>query len=74
MLPFEVKMEITRIKNLLKESDTSVIYGLEEMFLLLIHTNVIAHEDVNVHLLKKIENRMELREQLKKLNIIAFGN
>jgi hypothetical protein len=71
MLPFEAKMEIIRIKNLLKESDTSVIYGLEEMFLLLIRTKIIQWNDVNQHLLKKITTRMDLRKRLTELNTIA---
>ena len=64
-------MEIIRIKNLLKESDTSVIYGLEEMFLLLIRTKIIQWNDVNQHLLKKITTRMDLRKRLTELNTIA---
>ena len=70
MLPFEARIELTRVKNLLAETDTSVIYGMEEMFLLLIETKVIDVNLINPHVLKKIENRKVLRARLAELNAL----
>lgn len=68
MLPFEARVELARVKKLLAETDTSVIYGLEEMFMLLIETKVIDVNLINPHVLKKIENRKVLRARLVELN------
>ena len=71
MMPFEAKMEIIRIKNLLKESDTSIIYGLEEVVLLLVQNNVLNGASLNPFFVKKLHDRRELRNKLSELKRIA---
>ena len=71
MMPFEAKMEIIRIKNLLKESDTSIIYGLEEVVLLLVQNNVLNGSLLNPFFVKKLHDRKVLRDQLPELKRIA---
>ena len=64
MLPFERKMEITRTKKFLAETDSSIIRAFEDILTILVDTNVIDRRLIPEVVYENINTRRILRERL----------
>jgi hypothetical protein len=67
MLPFERKMEITRVKKLLLESDACIIRVVEDLITELLKQNIIDKSIFPYIVYEKIKQRKDLRNRLQKL-------